>query len=246
MRWPGCFRWHCWASGKWRFAWPCRTVSALTAFVPAEPPTCGRRITGSPSSRQDATRFWRVQPTLHDLVWDFTPVTTNAQGLRMDRPVGPKPANGFRIVCVGDSVTFGYRVPTAFIQNPTATTASDKPYRCKLQDWLQAANPDRAIEVIPLAVPGYNQPPGPASGASRTWPATNRDAVTILFGRNDCDLRPIPDARSMPDTAYPSCCGDFMMHSQALLASGTGLAQPCSGRGCDSPGRASIGSGLCP
>src|ERR1043166_1837713 len=66
----------------------------------------------------DPLLCWRLKAGLRNIWWDFTPVTTNAQHLRMDRDVGPK--KGVRIVVLGDSVTFGYRVPVAHDrQQPT-------------------------------------------------------------------------------------------------------------------------------
>src|SRR5688500_8390101 len=52
----------------------------------------------------DPLLFWRLAPNLRHVVWDFTPVTTNAQGLRYPKPVGRKDAGTFRIACFGDSV----------------------------------------------------------------------------------------------------------------------------------------------
>jgi lysophospholipase L1-like esterase len=45
--------------------------------------------------------------------WTGGPCRINAQGLRDDRPVGPKEAEEHRLLVLGDSVTFGYKVSTA-------------------------------------------------------------------------------------------------------------------------------------
>lgn len=59
----------------------------------------------------DPLLLWRLKPNLDDVVWDFTVVSTNAQNLRADHPIKAKAPGAIRIVCLGDSVTFGYRVP---------------------------------------------------------------------------------------------------------------------------------------
>src|SRR5919202_1465219 len=38
----------------------------------------------------DPLLFWRLRPNLSNVVWDFTPVSTNSQGLRHDGDVGRK------------------------------------------------------------------------------------------------------------------------------------------------------------
>jgi hypothetical protein len=72
----------------------------------------------SPLFMANPLLFWRVRPNLKEIYWDFTVISTNAQGLRSDHDIGRKPRGSLRIVCVGDSVTFGFRVPMAFPKNP--------------------------------------------------------------------------------------------------------------------------------
>src|SRR6185503_7350980 len=66
----------------------------------------------------DPLLLWRLKPNLDHAYWDFTVLSTNAQGFRADYPIGAKPAGTFRIVCLGDSVTFGYRVPPVWPDKP--------------------------------------------------------------------------------------------------------------------------------
>src|SRR5438045_3525936 len=47
----------------------------------------------------DPLLFWRLAPNLTHVVWDFTPVTTNEQGLRYKTTVGRKKRGTFRIAC---------------------------------------------------------------------------------------------------------------------------------------------------
>ena len=163
----------------------------------------------------DPLLFWRLQPDLHDVVWDATRLSTNAQGLRYDRPVGPKPAGTFRIVCVGDSVTFGYRVPRVFIRHPRAE-AEWLPYPALLERALREANPGRPIEVVPLATPGYSSHQGLA-WLRRDIGRLQPDVVTVCFGWNDIDLRGWSDAQVMK-TSWPHVTARWAVaHSQALM-----------------------------
>jgi len=151
----------------------------------------------SPMFMADPLLFWRVRPNLTEVYWDFTVISTNGQGLRHDGDIGPKRPGAFRIVCVGDSVTFGYRVPLAFPQNPHAYAHDEFPYPLQLERELRQANPDKAIEVVPLAVPAYTTHQGLnmlQSEIARLKP----DIVTASFGWNDVCLRPVPDRVSMP------------------------------------------------
>src|SRR5207247_3388924 len=145
----------------------------------------------------DPLLFWRLRPGLDRVIWDFTVVSTNAQHLRHPRPLAPKPAGGFRIVCLGDSVTFGFRVPLVFPDKPTVYDPYAQPYPRLLEDRLRAANPGRWIEVIALAVPGYSSHQGRA-WLQRAAGELQPDLVTACFGWNDVTLRLATDRAAMP------------------------------------------------
>ncbi len=108
----------------------------------------------------DARLLWRLKPNLANVVWDFTPVSTNSRGLRYAGEIGAKTPGTLRVVCLGDSVTFGYRVPVVWAKKPDDYDRSWLPYPALLEQALRAANPGRRIEVIPLAVPGYTSRQG--------------------------------------------------------------------------------------
>src|SRR4030095_4208865 len=103
----------------------------------------------------DPLRLWRLKPNLKNVVWDCTVLSTNAEGVRADYPTRTKPAGTFRIVCLGDSVTFGYRVPPVWPEKPKDYNPDWQPYPMLLEKELRKANPRRGIEVFPMAVPGY-------------------------------------------------------------------------------------------
>ncbi|HEX8077004.1 MAG TPA: hypothetical protein VF511_04255, partial [Chthoniobacterales bacterium] len=108
----------------------------------------------------DPLLLWRLKPNLDRAIWDFTVVSTNAQGFRADYPIGRKPAGAFRIVCLGDSVTFGYRVPPVWPERPNDYNPEWLPFPMLLEKELRQANPNRQIEVFPMAVPGYTSHQG--------------------------------------------------------------------------------------
>jgi lysophospholipase L1-like esterase len=164
----------------------------------------------------DPLLFWRMKPNLHDVIWDFTRFSTNSAGLRYPRDVGPKPANGFRIACFGDSVTFGYRVPTVWPERPTEYDRNWIPFHEILERALGHANPGRTIEVIPYAMPGYSSHQGLAF-AGQELPHLGADVVIVLFGWNDINLRAGTDRESMDTGPKQVLLRRLTMKSQLLL-----------------------------
>jgi lysophospholipase L1-like esterase len=164
----------------------------------------------------DPLLFWRLKPNLHNAIWDFTVVSTNAQGLRHDRALGRKAAGSLRIVCLGDSVTFGYRVPVVFPDHPEAWDTDARPYPMLIERRLRAANPGREIEVVTLAVPGYTSQQGLA-WLQREIAALDPDLVTLCFGWNDVNMRPAADAVTMPMDGWSTGCRALVSRSQILL-----------------------------
>jgi lysophospholipase L1-like esterase len=177
----------------------------------------------------DPLLFWRLRPNLSGVLWDAMRVTTNGQGLRYDHDVGPKPKGAFRIVCVGDSVTFGYRVPRVYVRRPRENP-DWLPYPMLLERWLRAANPGRAIEVVPLAAPGYSSHQGRA-WLRRDIGRLDPDVVTVCFGWNDIDLRARSDAQAMKTDFWSVTARGIASRSQALMHASRWLAAKRAGAG---------------
>jgi lysophospholipase L1-like esterase len=170
----------------------------------------------SPVFMADPLLFWRVRPNLKEAVWDFTVVSTNSQGLRHETDIGQKQSGAFRIVCLGDSVTFGFRVPLVFPDRPHDYARDLLPYPLLLEKRLRETNPGKLIDVIPLAVPAYSTYQG-LHLLRREIDLLKPDVVTACFGWNDICLRPIPDRQSMPlDWAHVTV-RLLLCHSQALV-----------------------------
>jgi lysophospholipase L1-like esterase len=168
----------------------------------------------------DPLLFWRLAPHLDGVVWDGTLVSTNPQGIRHPRPIAAKAPGTFRVVCAGDSVTFGYRVPRVYHRRPS--DYDELPYPMLLEKRLREANPGREVEVIALAVPGYSSHQGLAwlrHDLRRLQP----DLVTACFGWNDIDRRAVTDRRAMPAGALPVAARRLVTGSQALMRAGMWL-----------------------
>ncbi len=70
------------------------------------------------------------------------PLSTNELGLR-DKPIRPKRPDDFRVLCLGDSVTFGQGV------------AQEHTFCQRMEDSLTSLL-GRDVDVINSGVPGYN------------------------------------------------------------------------------------------
>ena len=163
----------------------------------------------------DPLLCWRLKANLRGIWWDFTPVTTNAQHLRMERDVGAK--KGTRIVVLGDSVTFGYRVPVARDrQQPAQFDATEMPYPALLEAALRERFPGREIEVLPLACPGYTSGQGLAR-LKRDIASLAPEIVVACFGWNDVRAAGLPDRATMPTGGAQIFVRGLIARSQLLL-----------------------------
>jgi lysophospholipase L1-like esterase len=166
----------------------------------------------------DPLLLWRLKPNLDHAVWDFTVLSTNSDHLRSEqssRSLGPKPPGTIRIVCLGDSVTFGYRVPVVWPDRPTEYDPDWLPYPMLLEKHLRAANPGRNIEVITMAVPGYTSHQGLA-WLRRDIARLQPDLLTVSFGWNDASSSDVPDRDAIRTTWYAVGVRWLIDHSQAF------------------------------
>ena len=163
----------------------------------------------------DPLLLWRLKANLDHVVWDFTKLSTNAQHLRSDRPLQTKQAGTVRIVCLGDSVTFGYRVPTVWPERPNDYDRQALPFPMLLEKELRAANPNRQIEVVTMAVPGYTSHQGLA-WLRRDIDRLKPDLLTISFGWNDASFSDVPDSEAIKTTWRAVLVRWLVDHSQAF------------------------------
>ncbi len=191
-------------------------VSTLSLFVVSP-----LQLEGFTDSRNvtifegDPLLFWRVRPNLDRVIWDYTVVSTNEQGLRHVGSIGSKRDGSLRIVTLGDSVTFGYRIPVVFPDQPDDYDHSALPYPLAMEQDLRAANPGRDIEVIDLAVPGFTSHQGLAWLRAEIE-ELEPNLVIACFGWNDINLRAATDRESMPMDAYHVALRRLGSASQAV------------------------------
>ena len=160
----------------------------------------------------DPLLFWRLKPNLRQVVWDFTLVSTNRDGLRQPRQ-GDTPGAS-RVLTLGDSVTFGYRVPLVWAERP-ASYRPNKPYPLLLEAELTDAL-GKPVDVTPLAVPGFTSHQGRA-WLEREIGRRKPHLVTVCFGWNDVSTRALSDAASM-STSWPRVAARAVaMRSQLLM-----------------------------
>src|SRR6185369_3807106 len=163
----------------------------------------------------DPLLLWRLKPNLDHAVWDYTVLSTNAQSFRADYAIGRKEPGTYRNVCLGDSVTFGYRVPVVWPDKPTEYDPEWLPYPMLLEKQLRAANPNKKIEVFPMAVPGYTSHQGLA-WLRRDIGWLEPDLVIASFGWNDVSFSDVPDRDAIRTDWYPVAVRWLIDHSQAF------------------------------
>lgn len=187
----------------------------------------------------DPLLLWRLRPNLNDVYWDFTPVSTNSHHVRISPPdpkvsslylranqeLTRKAPGTIRIVCLGDSVTFGYRVPPVWPERPTEYDPSWLPYPMLLEKHLREANPGRDIEVITMAVPGYTSHQGLA-WLKRDIDWLKPDLLTVSFGWNDASKSDVPDRESVRVNWSAVAVRWMIDHSQAFAHATKWLRSP--------------------
>ncbi len=179
--------------GLWRLATP--YIPPIKYFVSGT--THSDDPDGAATFEGDPLLGWRLKAGLRRHWWDFTLFSTNVDHLRHPREVhDPKPEVK-RIVCLGDSVTFGYRVPVSYREKPLEYNPEDLPYPRLLENRLRAGHPGKDIEVIALAVPGYSSHQGLA-WIRRDIDTYKPDLVITSYGWNDTDFRQLEDKVTLP------------------------------------------------
>ena len=166
----------------------------------------------------DPLLLWRLKPNLDHAVWDFTVLSTNSAHFRAEQPsreLLTKQPGAIRVVCLGDSVTFGYRVPVVWPDKPTEYDPEWLPFPMLLEKQLRAANPNRTIEVITMAVPGYTSHQGLA-WLRRDIDRLKPDLLTVSFGWNDASLSDVPDREAIKTNRYAIGLRWLIDHSQAF------------------------------
>jgi lysophospholipase L1-like esterase len=153
----------------------------------------------------DPVLFWKLRPGIKEEWWDYTVVSTNSSGFRYPRDFSKRKGHDtIRILCLGDSITFGYRV------------AYQNTFPLILERTLQQAFPDKKFEVIPFAVPGYTSFQGYLLFKSLGI-SLRPDCVIINFGWNDVWKEDCSDREAFQRSAPLRGLRSVLRHSQAYL-----------------------------
>jgi len=129
----------------------------------------------------DELAFRPLPYVMYGLKSDFTrggaPVrNSNAHGFRGGPIEMPKPAGLYRIVCLGGSTTYSFRVD------------DDQTYPVQLQSALASARPDVDVEVINAGVESYTTAESLNNLVFRVLDL-DPDAIVVYHGANDVRAR---------------------------------------------------------
>lgn len=103
--------------------------------------------------RPHPTMFWVLRPNLNTIRGAELGIVererrfvvrTNSLGLRDDEIPARRPPGEYRVLCLGDSITYGHGV------------RREDSYESRLQEMLYAAYPKRGLRVINGGCPGYS------------------------------------------------------------------------------------------
>lgn len=139
----------------------------LTWFLP--PPL--RYVYPQPLYDVDEQLGWIMKPHQHAFTVD-KPVTTNSLGFRSPEIPSRKPPGVLRVLCLGDSQTFGNGV------------AQDRTYPARLQARMFAAADAPPVEVINTGVQGWD-PVQEVDLLERVAPLLQPDVVILGINLND-------------------------------------------------------------
>ncbi len=206
-------------------------VPSIQVYVVGE--THGDRHEGAQTFEGDPLLGWRLKSNLVNQWWDYTTFSTNSQHLRHPVDVKAKKPGTLRIVCLGDSVTFGYRVPVAWKENPMKFNRKHLPYPRLLEQRINGEMPDKNAEVIAMAVPGYSSLQGLA-WLKREIEWLQPDIVTVSYGWNDTDYRRLSDKVSLPMERSKVIMRWLSAQSQAVIYASRWLRETLDATGSKS------------
>ncbi|MCK6486392.1 MAG: hypothetical protein HUU22_11135 [Phycisphaerae bacterium] len=152
--------------------------------------------------RADDACFFRLRPNIHipeHITETLFDIRTNSFGMRSPEISREKPPGALRVLCLGDSCTFG----TGAGQNDTFPAQLERELRGRLEG--------RAVEVINAGVPGFSSFQARMLLESEGW-SFSPDAVVLTVGCND--RKPArPDEKRVYDAS--KFLGDREYHALA-------------------------------
>jgi lysophospholipase L1-like esterase len=154
-------------------------------YEPATPMTTGGgEMDHGHLYRPDPDLLWTLHPrrVLHDPMLGFIQVRTNSLGLRGPEPPGRRHPGGIRILCLGDSITFGLGV------------GHGRSWPRQLERILREREElaGRPVNVVNGAVPGWSSVQGMQLLRRLEW--LHPTVIVFWFGPNDVQYRGARDA----------------------------------------------------
>jgi len=189
-------------------------IASIRYFVAG--PTQADDPAGAAVFEGDPLLGWHLKAHLKKVWWDYTYFSTDNRHIRYHRDIGAKPENTFRIVCLGDSVTFGYRVPVSWPEHPDRINPDALPFPDLIEKRLKELFPEKTVECIPLAAPGYSSHQGLA-WLKRDIDWLRPDILIVSYGWNDTDFRRVEDKASLPTDRLSVAMRFLCSKSQAIL-----------------------------
>ncbi len=192
-------------------------IPGLQVFVKVVFEGIARDNEKEPVFRGDPWLSWGFRPNLKDVGWNDTTFSTNDWGIRYPKSLKTKGKNTFRVVCLGDSVTFGFRIGDQKMEGkPNEYDPRFENYARVMEDRLRADNPGRDVEVVPMGVPGYTTHQG-LIWLRRDIAKLKPDVVTVCFGFNDTHTRAQSDKETIPTDWGHVALRRLMNLSQAAI-----------------------------
>jgi lysophospholipase L1-like esterase len=136
---------------------------------------------GLPLLVNDPELSWRMLPDREGTYFLTSGVRTNALGLRGPPLSTPRSADELRLLVLGDSVTFGFRV------------AEHERWSERLAEGLARELPGRRVVPVNAGVVGYSSSQGRAR-LPELLAEVRPDVVLACFGINDCIALDAPDS----------------------------------------------------
>ena len=123
----------------------------------------------------DSRMIYELKPDLQGVIFEGRRVSTNQRGFITPESQIPKPEGTIRVVGLGDSVMFGWKMPEG------------KGYLAVLERQLEQQQPHREWEFVNMAVPGYNTVMEVAALEEKALDL-KPDLVIVGLTRNDLGL----------------------------------------------------------
>jgi len=136
----------------------------------------------------------------------------NNHGLRGEDFATRKPRGLRRVLCLGDSRTFGYKV------------GQDQPYPARLERLWRNRHPDRPLQVINAGMPGYSSYQGLRFLELRGL-RFDPDVVTVAFNFNDRRFVLRPEQADSPEWFRRAARGLRLRHRLGFSYALLGLAK---------------------